>query len=771
MPTTFFPPGPPRAGGVLRRWAAPVSAAWASAVVAETTRPGDLVLDPFAQSDVAARAALRLGRSVAVTDFNPVQVLALRAALTPPPPQTVARALLKLSESVKVDRPLRDALRGLYQTRCPHCQAETIAEAFVWQAEPRRPLRKLLTCEACGWRGAAPADAEDEARATDLEPLSLAYWRLVEQLADSADPLRPLAERLVACYTPRAQRALADLLRHLNLLDLPPDEGEALRMVIAGALDVGSILNATLWDTAPPRRLDPPRRFVELNVWAAVERIAADLRDTPPEPDAEWVAAPDQIETTAALPFAFVGRLPARALGEALAGRARLALGAPPRMSSLFWTLSWAWAGWLWSRRAAAPLRPLVERGSVDWDWYGHALGAALGGVRAALTSGGAVALAWSADREALTAALVGATQAGLAAQSSVLHIARPGSRWLDGQLLLTPGAKPPRLAAAEFRRVSAALAAEAEASAQATLMARGEPLAAEMLSLVAMAAMAASGRLGEAVGLFEEASLGGEFAHAKAHDALSAAVAAGRLMRLEDGRLWAEGAATRPSLCDQTERAVLTRLAGEQAAVAANEAGEGVAALRLTDVYAVEAGHLAVDAQLAQACLETHARRVGDDAWVADPAIGLLRETVSDLLVLGEALGHSVQFPLAWAMDERLALAPAEVVWLAGSRPALRFVVQASALFEPLLAPAPSVPHTLVVSERVARLLRLKLARAPHVAARAADMGWSFLVAERLRRWMRQPQADAELWRETLGLDEPPAGDGQLRLFPRAAG
>lgn len=764
MPTTFFPPEPPRPGGVLRRWAAPVSAAWASAVVTETTQPGDLVIDPFAQSDVVARAAVRLGRSVAVADFNPVQVLALRAALTPPPPQTVARAVLKLSESVKVDRPLRDAVRGLYQTRCPHCQADAIAEAFVWQAEPRRPLRKMLRCEVCGWRGAAPADADDVARATDLEPLSLAYWRLVERLADSADPLRPLAERLVACYTPRAQRALADLLRHLDLLDLAPDEGEALRMALVGALDAGSILNATLWDTAAPRRLDPPRRFVELNVWDAVERIAADLRDTPPEPDAEWVAAPDQIQTTAALPFAFVGRLPTRALGEALAGRARVALGAPPRLTPLFWTLSWAWAGWLWSRRAATPLRPLVERGSFDWDWYSHALGAALRGLCRALTPDAAVALAWSADRDALAAVLVGATQAGLLAQASALRVPRPGSRWLEGQVALRSMAKPPRLYSAEFKRVSAALAAAAEASAGATLTVRGEPLAAETLSLVAVADMAASGRLGEAVGLFEEPLLGGEFAHAKAHDALLAAVAGGRLSRLEDGRLWAEGAAMHVPLSDRVERAVLARLAGEAAGA---EASEGVTALRLADVYAAGPGRLAVDAEMAHLCLETHTRLVGVDAWVADPTIGSLREAVSDLLTLGEALGHSVQFPLAWTLDERLALTPAEVVWLAGSRPALRFVVQASGLFEPLLASAPPVPHILVVSERVARLLRLKLHRAPHVAILAADAGWTFLIAERLRRWMRQPQADADLWREALGLEEHAAGEGQLRLFP----
>ncbi len=767
MPTTFFPPEPPRVGGVLRRWAAPLSTAWASAVIAATTRPGDLVLDPFAQGDVVARAALRLGRSVAVADFNPVQVLALRAALTPPPSQTVARAVLKLSESVKVDRPLRDALRGLYQTRCPHCRADAIAEAFVWQAEPRRPLRKMLTCDACGWRGAAPADADDVARATDLEPLSLAYWRLVEQLADSADPLRPLAERLVACYTPRAQRALADLLRHLGLLDLAPDEGEALRMVIVGALDVGSILNATPWDIAPPRRLDPPRRFVELNAWDAVERIAADLRDTPPEPDAEWVAAPDQIETTAALPFAFVGRLPTRALGAALAGRARLALGAPPRLTPLFWTLSWAWAGWLWSRRAAAPLRPLVERGAVDWDWYSHALSAALGGVRTALTPTGAVALAWSADRDALTAVLVGATRAGLLTQDSALRAPRPGSRWLEGQLLLSPVAPPPRLSGAEFPRVSAALAAEAEASARLALAARGEPLAAETLSLAALVDMAASGRLGEAIGLFEEPLLGGEFAHAKAHDALSAAVAGGHLSRLEDGRLWADSANGQPPLSDRVEQAVLTRLVGASVAADENDAGEGVTALRFADVYAVAAGRLAVDAEMAQRCLETHARLVGADAWVPDPTVEPLRQAVSDLLALGEALGHSVQFPLAWTLDARLGLTPAEVVWLAGSRPALRFVVQASALFEPLLAPGPPVPHILVVSERVAHLLRLKLHRAPHVAAHAIDAGWSFLVAERLRRWMRQPQADAELWRETLGLAERAPDDGQLKLFP----
>lgn len=772
MLSTFFPPDPPRPGGVLRRWLTAVPSGWARAVIGETTRPGDLVIDPFAQSETVGRIALQMGRSVAVADFNPVQTLALRAALTPPSAQVVARAVHRLAESVKVDRPLRDAVQVWYATRCPQCRADATADAFVWDTGAGGPptlTRKMVACQACGWQGTAPADADDQARGGDLEPLSLAYWWLVERLADKADALRPLAERLTTLYTPRAQRAVADIIRHLDNLDLSPDEGEALRMVIAGALDAASSLNTTPWDTSPPRRLDPPRRYVEVNVWGAVSHVAAALRDAPPGPDGEWVGAAAQLETDAATPFAFVGRLPTRALAEALPGRARLAIGAPPRMSPVFWTLSWAWSGWLWSRRAAAPLRPLAGRGG-DWDWYSQALTTALGAVRAALTPDGRIALAWSADRAALDAIAVAAARSGLGLEQAVMRAPRAGARGLDAQTVFaTAPAAPPRLAAEEFRRVSRDLAIAADASAWEMLAAWGEPLAAETLAEVALADMARDGRLAEAVGLFEEPLLGSDLAHAKVHDALAAAVAAGRLARLEDGRVWPLAGMTGLPLADRVEQSVLAQLYGGTAR--AGESVEEAAALTLGDVYAAHPGRLAPDTELVQLILETHARPVGPEAWAAVGAVEPLRQAVQDLLLVGEALGYSVQFPLTWSLDERLTHTPAEVVWLSGGRPTLRFVLQASALLASLQAPPPlPVPHVLVAPDAVARLLRTKLRRAPHIAAQAEAAGWDFLVAERLHRWLRMPQANADGWRDALGLTERVASDSQLRLFDPGA-
>ena len=276
---------------------------------------------------------------------------------------------------------------------------------------------------------------------------------------------------------------------------------------------------------------------------------------------------------------------------------------------------------------------------------------------------------------------------------------------------------------------------------------------------------MAADGTLAQAVGLFAEPAMGGEFAHAKAHDALHAALADGRLRRLADGRLARAVGPLASPLAERVERVVLTLLQSPP------EDAEGdaarVAAVGAAEVYRALPGRLAPDADLVTLALETHGQAVRPGAWLGAVEVEPLRQVVSDLLTLGEALGYSVQFPLPWAIDAGLALRPAEVVWLAGNRPAVRFVVQASALFEALLLPAPSLPQVLVVSERVARLLRLKLRRAPAVAEQAAEGGWSFLVAQRLGRWLRQPGADADQWREALGLEERAPGEGQLRLFP----
>ena len=758
MSFSFYPPPTTHSLGVLRRWAAPLPPAWARAVIEATTRPGDLVLDPFCQGDGVARAALELGRSVAAADFNPVQTLAARAAVAPPAPQTLARATTRLADALKIDRPLREVVQSLYLTTCPHCQARVPAESFTWDASVGVPTRKTLTCPQCGWRGAAPADTDDAARATEIEPLSLSHYFLVERLAGQTDSLRPLAERLVALYTPRAQRALADLIRSLDPLDLSPDEAEAVRMVILGCLDACSTLNAAPWDPQPPRRLDTPRRYAELNVWHAFETLTTGLRQTPAPPEAEWVAEAGQVRTGTTPPYAFVGRLPARALAEAVAGRARLALGAPPRLNPLFWTLSWAWASWLWSPRAATALRPLVGRHPGDWDWYAGALSAALGGLRGALGDGGGLALRWAGDHAAQGAVLLGAARAGFRLADSTGRRPRGGARWLEVQAQFTRQPDPPpRLPFDQFGAVSQALEEGAVVAATYLLEAQGEPLHAETLAQAALDEAAREGRLEQALGLFEDPMLGLEFAQAKLGDGLAVAQARGVLRRLEDGRLWlADAAGAAVPLGERVEQMVITSL-------------PTLPTLPISSVYTPFPGPLAPDTELATLCLEAHGRQEPTGEWAAEAEIEPLKQAVHDLVVLGEALGYSVQFPLPWAVTAEAALAPVEVVWLAGGRPATRFVLQASALLLPHAGPLPhAVPHCLVLTDRVARLARHKLHRAPALAEALAERGWDFLVAERLHRWFTQPLVDPETWEETCGLEERSPGEGQLRLFER---
>lgn len=780
MSLIFFPPDPPRPQGVLRRWAATMPQAWVKAILEATTQPGELVLDPFCQGDTVARVALRLGRSVAVADFNPVQTLAARAAITPPAPQTLARATLRLAEAVKLDRPLREAIQALYLTRCPHCGADTPAETFTWDATAHVPTRKTVACGQCGWRGAAPASPDDVARANEMDALSLSYHFLAQRLAAQTDTLYPLAEKLLGLYSPRAIRALADLIRNLDHLELSVEEGEALRMVLLGCLDACSSLNATAWDTSPPRRLEPPRRYVELNVWYAFETVAASLRETAPAPDAEWVSAADQLLTGTSLPYGFIGRLPARGLAEVLPGRASLIIGAPPRMTALFWTLSWAWASWLWSGRAAAPLRSLVERPGVGWDWYATALYGALTSLRSALTPTGRIALRWTGDQDAQNAVLLAATRAGFRLEQSVIRLPRPGARWLEAQALLSRQPETPaRTPFEQFNAVSQSLEESAATLAGRLIAAQGQPLGADTLIPAALADTAQTGVLAQAMGLFDEPALGLEFAEAKLHDGLAVAVARHDLTRLDDGRLWRPVASEGAPLVERVEQAVIEGLQREMPHAAegasppttlgAGEADRLMVTLTLTDLYAAFPGPIAPDTELMNLCLETHGQMAPPGVWTSQPMFEALRLAVHDLVILGEALGYTVQFPLPWAIQSAVALSPVEVIWYAGGRPTTRFVLQASALLAPhTTSPPLPIPHYLVIPERGARLARLKLQRAPHLAEALSAHAWRFIVAERLHHWITRPLVDAEEWQDIVGLDERTPGPGQLRLFER---
>ncbi len=364
--------------------------------------PSAPILMPFSQSAAALRAASRHGRVVA-SDPNPLTALLQGLQVQPPPPQTVRKVLRALG-----DRPVRGARLGeviprLYETPCPSCGRPLIAEAFLWDRELRRPVQRKIRCAPCGLEGWVRTVPQDAARFAEPEKRGFHYWRVLDLLARRGEVLYPAAREFLDLYTPRNLQAL-DLLVTETASAFGKEEDRPLREV-TWAMLIGCLERCSSLQPAEglpvPRRLRPARRFLERNVWLALEEMAAYWEGLAREGGGRGAEI----------------HLRSGSVGEAFSllrrGESPLAILSPPPPHPIFWHLSYFWTCWLWGREAAEKVRPLLHLAGPSWTWYVQALTRALRVVAAYLDEAAPLVLWLRQDRYLAEAVFLAAASAG----------------------------------------------------------------------------------------------------------------------------------------------------------------------------------------------------------------------------------------------------------------------------------------------------------------------------------------------------------------------
>ena len=155
---------------------------------------------------------------------------------------------------------------------------------------------------------------------------------------------------------------------------MTPARRRALLALVLTACDDGS----ALWSYPPerprPKQLTLPTRFLEKNIWLAMER-GVELWSG--NGNSIEIAIWPKIPVEAGGVCLFEG--PMRDLAPRLKDLSIAAVvTALPRPNQAFWTLSALWAGWLWGREAAAPFKSVLRRRRYDWNWHAEALYSAL---------------------------------------------------------------------------------------------------------------------------------------------------------------------------------------------------------------------------------------------------------------------------------------------------------------------------------------------------------------------------------------------------------
>jgi len=252
------------------------------------SNPGSIILDPFCGGGVTVVEGVRLGRKVIGVDFNPLATFVTRMELQSVTLEELEQAFEAIGDAV------RERIGALYQTRCPLCGGDAVAQWIEYSSvascpacqkeivfahaekvkgrgvgtagaqykcphcgrkiqapQKRRERNEIVTlkytCRPCGSKGEKEPDAEDRAVEQRME-------RALAGAPPSVGPLIP-AERIPdldlqrenALYAKGITR-FADLFTRRNLLAnallkqsikevvLPMEVRRALTLVFSGSL-------------------------------------------------------------------------------------------------------------------------------------------------------------------------------------------------------------------------------------------------------------------------------------------------------------------------------------------------------------------------------------------------------------------------------------------------------------------------------------------------------------------------------------------------------
>lgn len=134
-------------------------------LVEEFTRPGDIVLDPFAGGGVVLVEGLVARRRIVAVDINPLAAFVMRHEVEPLELELFKRAAEAVVEET---RPLAERL---YAVRCPCCRGSAMALWTEYDSADERPLRISYTCPRCGAKGEKQPEHHDLPSPSEPPPI------------------------------------------------------------------------------------------------------------------------------------------------------------------------------------------------------------------------------------------------------------------------------------------------------------------------------------------------------------------------------------------------------------------------------------------------------------------------------------------------------------------------------------------------------------------------------------------------------------------------
>lgn len=736
-----FAPGDPSPGpSPLARFIPPLEPGSVTRALERFGRAGELVLDPFGASPRLAIEAAKAGRAVLVAVNNPIVRYLLRHTAKPFSLEELQASLSHLANSTKDDGRLEPFMLDLYQTKCSNCGEFVSAEYFVWDKDLGEPVLRFYSCPHCNHTIEEPASDADRKSAGEYSSRGLHHAMALEQLAPAGSADREHAEDALSVYPERAIFAVVTLLNKIEQLDRGQEVAAALML---SALDQANALWGHPEGRARPLQLVASARYLESNVWRALERAIGHWALDDPEIElCEWdgelkaAQTPGRITWYAGPVRAMAAELPRRVISSILT--------VIPRPNQAFWTLSALWAAWLWGRSSADPIRAVLRRRRYDWAWHAEAVKATLRSLADQLADSVQVlGLIPDVEPGFLAAVLAGFDGSGFKLTGRALRSA-------EQQALLTwklgGGGVGPRHAGW--------LEAPMQEAAVEALRRRGEPARYPVPHAAAWSALARDRWLAnvEATENRSAISVAGEQLDRALGDT-QVFLHLGRGQEPESGRYWlANLVEFETPLSDRVEGLVLVAL----------RASESIRLVELdAQVCAELRGLLTPDRRYLEECMRSYAvRSVEDGRWRLRPedrpeARAADLEQIGQLLAeLGDRLGYQV--------DRQ-----PELRWLdRGDGTELTFEIHETArLGQPAASRVESSQPAIVIPGGRGALIAEKARRNPLLQA-WLDTAPRILKFRHVRRLAEDPTLDRSNLFERLTLDPPGPEDPQLPLL-----
>jgi len=371
------------AGLPLARYLPPLPSGMVSAWLKENASPGAWLLDPLGATPALALEAARAGCRVIVACNNPIVSFMIEVLAQARSSGEFQAALAELALARRGDERLDRHIQSLYHTRCSRCDEIISAQAYLWRKGEEHPFARLARCPKCGEEGEHPVTPYDIERLKLLGNDALHRSRAIQRVIMNEDENREDVEQALSSFLPRPLYILFTLINKLEGLQITPERVRLLQALLISAFDAGNTLWPWPGGRSRPRQLVIPTQFKENNLWDALEEAVAEWSaraGTPAVPVTHWPQLPLQEGGICLFHGRVKGLMP---LPEEIGPQAVMTVF--PRPNQAFWTLSAVWAGWLWGREAALPLRNILDRRRFDWNWHTSALHSALAAISHAI--------------------------------------------------------------------------------------------------------------------------------------------------------------------------------------------------------------------------------------------------------------------------------------------------------------------------------------------------------------------------------------------------